>query len=437
MISFYSYLLEAAACLTLFMLVYRLFLHRETFFQLNRFYLIGTALLAWVIPLADLPSPFFTRALPSGGAIPAVPSAPDSPSLLPLLVYGAGAGLMLVRFALQLRRLRTFIQAGTVLRRSGRCRIVTGGDTPPFSFFGTIFINRDRISDPDLARILAHEAVHVRQFHSLDILLMELVTIFQWFNPFVWPYRSALKEIHEYLADRAVIAQGGGAGYRRLILEQHIGGRLFEFANNLSRSQIKRRITMMTKEKSRARTRLKVLLAVPAAALLLLAFAEPRTAADPVSGGRALSPADIEAAPVISLSATGQDKPGEQKKKQAELEKKKKEAALAEMEEERRLKIRQLKLKLKGTEDPELRKKIKALIVEMETNGPNGKKIKMSKLESVNREMEELKLKLEKTGDADLRKKIKMKLIAMEEDLLKLKEQEKKNQQAKKSVKKK
>ncbi|MBM3295116.1 MAG: hypothetical protein FJY82_11435 [Candidatus Aminicenantes bacterium] len=130
-----------------------------------------------------------------------------------------------------------------------------------------------------MRRILAHELVHVRQIHSLDILLMELVVAVQWFNPFVWPYKKSLQENHEYLADAGVIAQGfSPAAYRLLLFEQHVGAQLFEFANNFKQSQIKRRILMMSKTHSGGAAKLKLLLAIPLAALLALAFADPRPA---------------------------------------------------------------------------------------------------------------------------------------------------------------
>ena len=124
-------------------------------------------------------------------------------------------------------------------------------DLAPSSFFNIIFLNPSNISQSDFNRIIAHELVHIKQFHSIDIILLELITILQWFNPFVWPYKKSLQETHEFLADYGVIAQGfSTAKYQLLMFEQHVGVKLFEFANNFKQSQIKRRITMMSKIKS-------------------------------------------------------------------------------------------------------------------------------------------------------------------------------------------
>jgi len=116
-------------------------------------------------------------------------------------------------------------------RHRGLRIILCGHPGESFSFFNFVFINKAKIPDGALDRILAHELAHVRQLHSFDIVFSEFLTVVQWFNPFVWPYRRSLRETHEYLADRAVIAQGCSlARYQLLIVEQHVGGRLLELA---------------------------------------------------------------------------------------------------------------------------------------------------------------------------------------------------------------
>jgi hypothetical protein len=109
-------------------------------------------------------------------------------------------------------------------------------------------------------------------------VLAELLAAFQWFNPFVWPYKRSLRETHEYLADRAVIAQGCSlARYQLLIIEQHVGGRLLELASSFRTSQIKRRIVMLSRQETKGLARWKPLLILPLALALVLVFAESRT----------------------------------------------------------------------------------------------------------------------------------------------------------------
>jgi hypothetical protein len=156
--------------------------------------------------------------------------------------------------------------------------VLCGHPGESFSFFRFVFLNKSKVPDGDMDRVLAHELAHVRQLHSFDIILTELLTVIQWFNPFVWPYKRSLRETHEYLADRAVIAQGCSlARYQLLIVEQHVGGELLELASSFRTSQIKRRIVMLSKQETKGLARWKPLLVLPLAVALVLVFAESRT----------------------------------------------------------------------------------------------------------------------------------------------------------------
>ncbi|MBM3310714.1 MAG: hypothetical protein FJY80_04325 [Candidatus Aminicenantes bacterium] len=278
-----GYLLEAGLGLALFYSGYWLFLKKETYFHWNRLYLIAALPLAFLLPFLRLTSPFLAalpaKASPEGPPIPAVgPSSFGWEGLL-LAVYFGGVLACLVRFGAHLVRLAVVVRRSGVRRSDGLKVVTVDEDFSPFSFLGYIFINERGLGRDALGRILAHELVHIRQLHSLDVLLMELVAAVQWFNPFVWPYKKSLQETHEYLADAGVIAQGfSPAAYRLLLFEQHVGAQLFEFANNFKHSQVKRRILMMSKAQSGGAAKLKLLLVVPLAALLALAFADPRPA---------------------------------------------------------------------------------------------------------------------------------------------------------------
>ncbi len=303
--SFLLYLAEAGASLALFYVIYEAFLRKETTFALNRFYLVAAAGLSFAVPLLRLTSPFFTATAPGPEPIPSsiVPllagsSGPSSGlaglaagwagSAFPLsvgdillFVYAAGVAVCVVRRARLLVRLGGFVRRGPVVRTDGLKVVSIVEDLSPFSFLGYVFLNETTIEPRERDRILAHECVHVRERHTLDVLLMELASTLQWFNPLVWPYRKRLQETHEYLADAAVVAQGcGQAEYQLLLLERHVGAGAFELANNLRQSQIKRRILMLSKSRSRGPARLKPLLLLPLAALLCaLAFAQPKPAA--------------------------------------------------------------------------------------------------------------------------------------------------------------
>jgi len=339
------YALESGVCLAFFYAVYWLFLKNETYFFLNRFYLVSGLLVSFVIPGLKITSPFVSARVSSVpvsfAQMPAVPIRPFGWADLLLVVYLAGVVLFLIRFVFDLVKLRS------VVRRCGwrnyqDCKIVSvDREFAPFSFLNIVFLNEGAVSPDDLERILAHERVHIQQGHSLDVLLMELVITLQWFNPFVWPYKKSLQETHEYLADGGVIAQGfSAARYKLLVFEQHVGAQLFEFANNFKQSQIKRRLTMMSKIKSRNAARLKLLVVLPLASFLVLAFAEPRPA----------SSIGQPAVPILQETA------GQGQEEQVKKEK------LAQAEDELQLlkeKEMILREKLKATVDQEVQKELK------------------------------------------------------------------------------
>ncbi len=293
MSSLLRYVLETSICLAFFYSAYWLFLKKETYFYLNRIFLVSSLLLSFIIPALNVSSPFLT-APTADQTISLSPLAPTFPRSLNkaeilVLVYAAGALLFLCRFVFHLVNLLVVVKRNGIKSYNGIKIVSVDKEFSPFSFFNIVFINDRSFNEGTCQNILAHEEIHIRQHHSLDILFIELATVIQWFNPFVRPYKKALQETHEYLADDGVIAQGfSAAKYQLLMFEQHVGARLFEFANNFKQSQIKRRITMMSKMKSKNVAKLKLLLVLPLALLLVLAYANPRPAnkdsGAPVSG---------------------------------------------------------------------------------------------------------------------------------------------------------
>jgi hypothetical protein len=353
-----GYLLRSGASLALFFAFYWLFLRKETFHLFNRFYLLAAAALSLALPLVRMTSPFFTTVIPassletSGMAVPIPPPTSINPLSLLLAGYLAGTAFFLLRFLFRLASLFLVARKCGCRRHDGLRIVLCGHHGEPFSFFHYIFIDRTKLGDGDIDRILAHEMVHVRGLHSLDIVLSELVTIVQWFNPFVWPYKRSLRETHEYLADRAVIAQGCSlARYQLLIVEQHVGGELFELASSFRTSQIKRRITMLSKQESKGLTRLKPLLILPLALVLVLAFAESKTV---VQDDLSTETRMIKAGPA----------PQDVSEEEMIKELRAKFAKLEEMRDENLKRTEILKKKLESTTDADTQKKIQQLLKE-------------------------------------------------------------------------
>jgi len=366
MSDFFVYLLRSGAYLALFYAFYRVALSRDTFFALNRAFLLGSAALSLVLPLFRVPSPFFKTVIyASGSGLAAdaspilVPSRGTGPLSVLIAVYAAGAGLFLLLFIVRVARLALMARRCGCQRHDGLRVVICGHSGESFSFFNFVFLNKTIIADGDLDRILAHELAHVRQRHSFDIVFAEFLTVIQWFNPFVWPYKRSLRETHEYLADRAVVAQGCGlARYQLLIVEQHVGGRLLELASSFRTSQIKRRIVMLSRQETKGLARWKPLLILPLAVILVLAFAESRTV---VQAGPAVTQAPAQAAQETA------DKGGKAATlSEEEMAKalKQKAVQLEEMKKQNTEKMAKLKAKLEAATDPDAKAKIKAAMQE-------------------------------------------------------------------------
>lgn len=276
-----SWLTDSAVSLIILYLAYSLFLRKEAFFQSNRFYLLSALLFSMALPFIRLPAPpvtlnysFFIPEVTIGTGNPetAVTSASGATAIeIILWVYLVIASLFLLHLLYKFFQLHRFINRYGMKKYRDVNIIDTGLDIAPFSFLNFIIINGDLYNENEKREIIEHERAHIRQMHTLDLLIVEIITALQWFNPFVWLYRSSLKEIHEYLADREVIRRGTDLPfYRTLLLNLHIGREYLSITNNFSKSLTKKRIMMMAKIRPPAWAKLKFLLIVPAVALLAI-----------------------------------------------------------------------------------------------------------------------------------------------------------------------
>lgn len=424
----FAYLLRSGACLAVLYSFYRLILMKDANFGFNRAFLLGSAGLSLGLPLLRVESPFFTTVI-KASELPLQPA--PLPSLAPPAglgpldilfgIYVAGAALFFVIFLARVGRLALMAARCGCERHRGLRIVLCGRAGESFSFFGIVFLDRSLARGGDADRILAHELAHVRQLHSLDIVLAEILTVIQWFNPFVWPYKKSLRETHEYLADRAVIAQGCSlARYKLLIVEQHVGGRLLELASSFRTSQIKRRIAMLTTQETQGLARWKPLLILPLAVAFVLAFAESRTVVEP-------SPAVIAApaaAPGLSQEMSAEETAKALKEKMTQLE---------DMKKKNAEKLALLKEKLESTTDPEARTKIAEAMKDQKLMsleiGAKERLIQMKKLE----------LEMSKEDDAVRKTEMEKKLLQLKaesEDYQKKVEQLRKQEQVRKAEEK-
>ncbi|MBK9013404.1 MAG: TonB family protein [Saprospiraceae bacterium] len=282
-----SYLLEVTLCWAVFYGIYYLLLGRETFFRWNRWYLLATLMFGLVIPalnidlMASTKSPAYllqpiTVGVQQLEAIVVTSSkageAIDFQAVM-LWIYWMGVLVALARFAYGLTQIHRLYHHSEKATAHGYCLVTTAAPHLPFSFFRNLFWSKNFVvSEEDRRSIMRHEEAHIFQRHSFDVVLLEVVAALAWCVPFVYFYKKALKTTHEYLADDYVTAGFNKKQYGRLLLRQSHPGMQVAISNSIFSSQIKKRIVMMTKTKSSQRATWKYLAALPAVAMLLLAF---------------------------------------------------------------------------------------------------------------------------------------------------------------------
>ena len=153
--------------------------------------------------------------------------------------------------------------------------MVHNQEIAPFSWMNYIVISRKDLEENG-REILIHEMAHIHHRHSVDLLVADICIFFQWFNPGAWLLKQELQNVHEYEADETVINEGVNAKeYQLLLIKKAVGTRLYSMANSFNHSKLKKRITMMLKEKSNPWARLKYLYVLPLAAIAVTAFARP------------------------------------------------------------------------------------------------------------------------------------------------------------------
>ena len=191
-------------------------------------------------------------------------------------IFIAGMAVVAVRTAVTWCRLLAVIHRGEKISREGYILVVTSDERlAPFSWMHYVVMGRSDYSD-SCSAIAIHELKHVKSLHWIDLLVAQAVCIVNWFNPAAWLMRDELMLVHEYQADMAVIDSGADPQeYQLLLIKKAAGSRFPSLANSLNHSKLKKRITMMYKEKSGAGRRMKALALVPVLVLVLGVAAMP------------------------------------------------------------------------------------------------------------------------------------------------------------------
>ncbi|MFC2098134.1 M56 family metallopeptidase [Bacteroidota bacterium] len=281
--SFILYLLESGLCLLVFFSLYQLFLKRETYYQLNRVYLLTSLVFSLVVPLLNITlRSQSTSQIASFHMEPILVSATTGAvaTTKQIGIFEVLAGIyflvvlvLTVRLLLNFKRITKLYSIGRVNAYKNYKLILHSMNYPPFSFFNNIFISEKHYTGEQLDDIIEHEKAHVRQMHSVDLVIAEVLKILQWFNPMAWYFKNMVTENHEFLADEAVINRGfSPESYQLRILTQLFGIRSMPAVHNFNQSVTQKRLKMMEKSKSTAASKLKMLSALPAAILLFYMF---------------------------------------------------------------------------------------------------------------------------------------------------------------------
>ena len=350
---FFIYILKSSVCLVLFYLFFRLLLSKETFHRFNRMALLGVLFFSLLIPCIEVTTRHQVEVqqavlsieqlllMAELEATPANVGAVQETSAISwvqvvLLVYLAGILFLVCRNIYSLICLFRLVHSGKHEKlEKGVTLVVHNQEIAPFSWMKYIVISRKDLEENG-REILIHEMAHIHHRHSVDLLVADICIFFQWFNPGAWLLKQELQNVHEYEADETVINEGVNAKeYQLLLIKKAVGTRLYSMANSFNHSKLKKRITMMLKEKSSPWARLKYLYVLPVAAIAVTAFARPEVS-DKVEKISSVKVNDLAAIVETKVAESAGDttKPADVKYVPAEVRKRLKGTLVFEVAEE-------------------------------------------------------------------------------------------------------
>ncbi|GAB2995624.1 hypothetical protein GCM10027284_12890 [Cyclobacterium sediminis] len=259
------YLIKIIGCSALFILFYKLVLEGEHMYKFNRFYLLISLMLSFIIPFIAFKQQVLPRELVDAVVFESTFSInPESFKNKPYvksinyMIWGFGLVYFFVtvaflsRFLINIKYILQKLRKGVCIPYRGSKIVLFNQNTVPHSFLGYVFLNEEAYTSGNIEEeILVHELAHVSQKHSLDILFVEVLQIFFWFNPFIFLFRKAIALNHEFLADEAVINQISDIKSYRYLLFDKVSEQASSFiTSRFNYSITKKRLLMMTKTKS-------------------------------------------------------------------------------------------------------------------------------------------------------------------------------------------
>jgi TonB-dependent SusC/RagA subfamily outer membrane receptor len=280
------YLLQVLVCSTVLMGYYLLVLRNKKFHQYNRFYLLGVALVSWIVPLikifwqqersgvrqVDLLNVVATNNSEMEALVTSKQHSLDWVSLLPHLYIGISVFLA-VAMLVSLYRIYKIYREHECANLQQFYLVMTRVKGTPFSFFSYIFWNAEiDIQTPAGKQILQHELTHVKQYHTIDKIVIQLNLIAGWFNPFFWLLKKELDMIHEFIADKKSVEHGDAASLAQMLLTTAYPGQQFPLTNPFFFSPIKRRLKMLTNVKNPSFSYARRIVVLPLLSIVVLLF---------------------------------------------------------------------------------------------------------------------------------------------------------------------
>ena len=273
-----NYIIQVMLFQVLFLIVYDFVLSKETFFAKNRWYLLMSAIMSFCIPFIQIPS--FQKVVSNDARI-LLPEIVLSPQSMiekteiyqnfngGLIVFWLGFLFFLGLFTFKVFKLIILIIKNSIEKKDSYTLIMLPNSKKAFSFFNYIFLGTD-INELEKEKIISHELIHCKQKHSLDLLFFESLKILMWFNPLLYIYQKRITTVHEYISDAIILKSADKKLYMNTLVNQLFDVENISFVNQFYKhSQLKKRIMMITKEKSNKMKQIKYLLLVPILASML------------------------------------------------------------------------------------------------------------------------------------------------------------------------
>ena len=294
-----EYFFKVALVIAAMYITYKLFMSRERYYAVNRATILSSVAVSFVIPFVKLP--FFNKEVYVDADAPANTNVMDiqpielaaateeSFSFAEIIPYilAAGAELFFLKYIVTtLSVIAKVVFSHKITLKEGVKLIISEAIKSPVSWIRYIFMN-SRDYQENSHEVLTHEMAHIKHHHSIDLIFIDLACCLQWFNPAIWLFKRELRAVHEYQADHEVIASGYDAKqYQTLLIKKAAGRNWSSIASSLNHSILKKRLTMMSNQKSSRLAVIKIMMPIAVTALLTAKFAESNAQTIIVTSGK-------------------------------------------------------------------------------------------------------------------------------------------------------